>query len=78
MENSTGDFAYRLLKLIDQTEPHKANIQDDYQMIQGYALSSKQYDQIAIWVNERVNTTFIKINDDFNHCLFNYDWVKKP
>ena len=37
MESSSGDFAYRLLKLIDQTEPHKANIQDDYQMIQGYA-----------------------------------------
>ena len=78
MENSTGDFAYRLLKLIDQTEPHKANIQDDYQMIQGYALSSKQYDEIALWVNERVNTTFIKINDEFNKCEFNYNWVKKP
>ncbi len=77
MESSSGDFAYRLLKLIDQTEPHKANIQDDYQMIQGYALSSKQYDEIALWVNERVNSTFIKINDDFNKCKFNYNWIKK-
>ena len=77
MESSSGDFAYRLLKLIDQTEPHKANILDDYQMIQGYALSSKQYDEIALWVNERVNSTFIKINDDFNKCKFNYNWIKK-
>ena len=77
MESSSGDFAYRLLKLIDQTEPHKANIQDDYQMIQGYALSSKKYDEIALWVNERVNSTFIKINDDFNKCKFNYNWIKK-
>lgn len=78
METSSGDYAYRLLKLIEQTEPHKANMDDDYQMIQGYALSSKQFEDIATWVNSKVNITYVKINNDFNQCSFNYDWIKKP
>jgi len=78
METSGGDYAYRLLKLIDQTEPHKANMNDDYQMIQGYALSSKQFEDLAEWVNTKVNSTYIRLNDDYNQCSFNYNWIKKP
>ena len=78
METSGGDYAYRLLKLIAQTEPHKANMNDDYQMIQGYALSSKQFEDLAEWVNTKVNSTYIRLNDDYNQCSFNYNWVKKP
>ena len=77
METPSGDYAYRLLKLIEQTEPHKANMDDDYQMIQGYALSSKQFEDIAEWVNSKVSITYIKINNAYNQCSFNYNWIKK-
>ena len=78
METQSGDYAYRLLKLIEQTEPHKANMDDDYQMIQTYALSSKQFDEITEWVNTKVVNTHIKINTDYNQCEFKYDWIKIP
>ena len=78
METQSGDYAYRLLKLIEQTEPHKANMDDDYQMIQTYALSSKQFDEITEWVNTKVVNTYIKINTDYNQCEFKYDWIKIP
>ena len=34
--------AYRIVKLMKRTEPHKANLSDDYQMIQNFALSKKK------------------------------------
>ena len=74
METINGDHAYRLLNLQLQTEPHKANLKDDYQMIQTYALSAKQIEIVSEWVNKKVNTTYIKIDDDYSNCQFNYNW----
>ena len=78
METQSGDHAYRLLKLQLQTEPHKANLKDDYQMIQSYALSAKQIDVISEWVNKKISTTHIKIDDDYLNCQFNYNWNSQP
>ncbi len=78
METLSGDHAYRLLNLQLQTEPHKANLKDDYQMIQSYALSAKQIDVISEWVNKKISTTHIKIDDDYLNCQFNYNWKSQP
>ncbi len=78
METLNGDYAYRLLNLQLQTETHKANLKDDYQMIQTYALSAKQIEVIAEWVNKKVNNTYIKIDDDYSNCHFNYNWISHP
>ena len=78
METLSGDHAYRLLNLQLQTEPHKANLKDDYQMIQSYALSSKQLDVVAEWVNKKILTTHIKIDDDYLNCQFSYNWLNQP
>jgi len=78
METFNGDHAYRLLNLQIQTEPHKANLKDDYQMIQNYALSAKQIEVISEWVNNKVSSTFIKIDDEYINCHFNYNWTSHP
>ena len=41
-EDSKGNIGYRILKLEDRTTPHKANLNDDYEYIQKFALSEKQ------------------------------------
>lgn len=67
-------YAYRIVKLIKRTEPHRANLQDDYQMIQNYALSEKKADVTEKWINAKVNDIYIRIDDDFNNCKFTYHW----
>ena len=78
METASGDYAYRLLFLQKQTKPHKANLNDDYQMINNYALSAKKQDETIKWVNRKVKSTFIKIDDSYKNCLFNYKWILQP
>ncbi len=78
METPGGDYAYRLLMLQQQTLPHKANLKDDYQMIQNYTLSAKQFESITEWVNKKVNSTYIRIDNNYNQCQFTYNWISQP
>jgi peptidyl-prolyl cis-trans isomerase SurA len=69
-----GKEAYRLLYLKTRTEPHRLNLNDDYNRIQIMALTEKQNKTIMQWVNEKIKTTYIKINDKYKDCEFQNKW----
>ena len=69
--------AYRIVKLMKRTEPHKANLTDDYQMIQNYALSKKKAEKTETWVNRKLNDIYIRIDADYQGCEFIYNWLQK-
>ncbi len=73
--NEDGQQAYRIVYLKSRTEPHKANMKDDYPQIQNMALSIKQNNALNKWVIEKSKSTFIKIASDYKTCKFKYDWV---
>ena len=68
--------AYRIVKLIKQTEPHKANLKDDYQLIQNFALENKKAKVIADWTNAKIQDVFVRIDDDYKKGNFQYNWLK--
>ena len=51
--NEDGQQAYRMLMLKSRTEPHKANLKDDYPQIQNLALQLKQNQAINKWIDEK-------------------------
>ena len=69
--------AYRIVKLMKRTEPHKANLIDDYQMIQNFALSKKKAKETESWVNRKLNDIYIRIDTDYQQCDFTYNWIQK-
>jgi len=69
--------AYRIVKLMKRTEPHKANLSDDYQMIQNFALSKKKAEETESWVNRKLNDIYIRIDTDYQQCDFTYSWIQK-
>lgn len=71
----TGEQAYRIVKFIAKTEPHKANLTDDYQKIQQAALTSKQNKEVEKWFSKRRTETFIRINDEFLSCEKLNPWI---
>jgi len=73
--NEDGQQAYRIVYLKSRTEPHKANMKDDYPQIQNMALTIKQNNALNKWVIEKSKSTFIKIASDYKTCKFKYDWV---
>lgn len=76
MQYPDGSQAYRIIKLIERTDPHRANLQDDYQLIQEMARNELSQKSIDDWVNSAVNRTYIKVDDAFNSCIFDYAWKK--
>lgn len=73
--NEDGQQAYRMLMLKSRTEPHKANLKDDYPQIQNLALQIKQNQAINKWIGEKSQNTFINISDSYKDCNFKYQWV---
>jgi peptidyl-prolyl cis-trans isomerase SurA len=71
---SDGKDAYRILKLLDRTEPHQVNLKQDYDKIQNWALEQKKQETIKKWVDEKVKATYLKINDEFKYCDFMQTW----
>jgi len=62
--------AYRILQLKERTEPHQANLKDDYDKIQEWALENKKQEELNKWVDEKVENTYIKVDDAYKSCSF--------
>ena len=76
MMSEDGKQAFRLVKLISRIEPHRANLQDDYDLIQNLALQQKQRRAIQSWINRRLSSTYVFIHDNYQHCEFDFEWVR--
>ncbi|MBW6459519.1 MAG: peptidylprolyl isomerase [Bacteroidales bacterium] len=69
-----GQEAYRLVKLLSRTEPHRANLTDDYSNIQEWALMGKQQLRLSDWVNKNMSNAYIMVIDDYRSCDFEHNW----
>lgn len=69
-----GKQAYRLIYLKTRTEPHKANLKEDYQSLQGAALQKKQSKAMSDWIRKKKLSTYVKVDQSFNNCKFQYNW----
>lgn len=77
MAGSDGKQAYRIVYLKTRTEPHKANLTDDYQKMQAIALAKKQQEAVQKWIKRKSVDTFVRIADDYKNCSFQNKWVSQ-
>ncbi len=66
--DSKGMLCSKMVKLIDRTEPHRANLNQDYLLLQNMALSEKQNEVMSEWYAEKKKKTFINIDNSFKAC----------
>jgi len=71
-----GEKSYRLLRLIVRTEPHRANLKDDYRMIQQAAEGKLRSEAIDTWVSERLDGTYVRLAEEHATCPFLHQWSK--
>ncbi len=68
--------AFRLIRLNNRIEPHKANLKDDYQRIKSFALQEKQQRVVEEWTNEKIGETYIKVNTNYvSGCTVEERWL---
>ncbi|HTA61643.1 MAG TPA: peptidylprolyl isomerase, partial [Bacteroidia bacterium] len=66
--------SFRIIYLKTRSEPHRANLKDDYQRMQGMAQVHKQKSVVDAWVNKKLRSIYVRIDDDYKNCKFTHNW----
>jgi len=64
----TGEPQYRILQLQSMTEPHQANLEQDYSKISQFAKEGKKSEYFSSWVEEKMKETYIELNPLYEYC----------
>ncbi|MDR0814570.1 MAG: peptidylprolyl isomerase [Bacteroidales bacterium] len=68
---------FKIVKIKSLSDPHRANLKDDYSFLQQITENSKKMTVINKWVNEKIETSYIYIDERLERCGFhNTNWVK--
>ena len=73
----TGKQGYRAIKLLERTEPHRASIRDDYQLIQDAASQENRSKVLKNWVETKVAITYVKLDKHLQQCETQFNWIKE-
>jgi len=76
MKTEEKKDAYRILLLKEKTQPHKANMEEDYTRIREWALQNKQMETVNDWIDNKAETTYVRIIDEYKTCNFENNWGK--
>jgi len=66
--------SYRIVSLKARTEPHRANLKQDYQRILLAAENEKKEKLVKDWIDRKRQSFFIKIDPEFSDCPFKNSW----
>jgi len=68
---------YKIVRLINKTPAHKANIRDDYVTLSDDYLNTKKEEAFNKWIREKQSGTYIHIDNSYLNCNFKFEgWVK--
>lgn len=75
-EDRSGLKKYKILKVTNRYDEHTADYSMDYIKIKELALKEKKLNAIKKWMKEKIELTYISLNNDFDNCKFNNNWRK--
>lgn len=75
MTDMRGATMYKIVKLISETKPHKANLRQDYNKIALFAKESKKTEHFNEWVTEKMGETYIRVDREYDYCENLIRWI---
>ena len=77
MINMKGKEVVAMVKLKSRVNGHRATMTDDYQDLQDVLVEKLREEKIENWIREKQKTTYVRINEDWKNCEFQYPgWIK--
>jgi peptidyl-prolyl cis-trans isomerase SurA len=77
MVNEKGKTVCVITKLKSRIDGHKATMADDFQTLKGVVLNKRKEDKIHQWVVNKLKTIYVRVNDRYKNCNFEYQgWIK--
>ena len=75
--DENGKLVFKIMRIKKEIESHRANIKDDYGLIEQMALMEKQLKVVEKWIKEKKKKTYIHIDESFMKCEFlDNGWIK--
>lgn len=74
LSDDEGKRTLSIIYMASQTESHVANLKDDYNAIQEWALNKKKAETIDNWITEKISKTYFRINPAYKECDFVHNW----
>ena len=65
----------RIVRLMERTTPHRANLKDDYSLIKRAAESDKKQKTMNQWISSKISNAYIRIDDAYKNCEFKNPWL---
>ncbi len=77
MINKRGKTICAIVKLKKRIDGHKATITEDFQVMKNLVLAKRREQKIRDWVTNKIKTTYVRVNDKYKNCDFEYQgWIK--
>lgn len=77
MINDWGKTVCAIVKLKNRVDGHKATITEDFQVMKDLVLGKRREEKLHEWVVDKIKTTYVRINDRYKDCKFEYQgWIK--
>lgn len=77
MINERGKTVCAIVKLKNRVDGHKATITEDYQEMKNIVLNKRKEQTLHDWVVGKIKSTYVRINDQYKDCEFEYQgWVR--
>ncbi len=72
-----GPPKFKIMQITNRYDEHKADFARDYIKIQELAMRDKQFKAVREWMAERIDDTYILVDDDNKSCNFSNNWLKQ-
>lgn len=73
----SGNRVFKIVKVTKRIPSHKADLKNDYFIIQEMSKMSKQQETFNAWIAEKIKTTYVRIDDSYKGCQFRTPgWVR--
>ena len=66
----------RIVRLMERTAPHKANLKEDYVLIKRATENDKKQKMIAKWIKSKIADSYIRIDPSYSDCVFKNIWIQ--
>jgi len=77
MINERGKTTCVIAKLKSRTEGHKATITEDFQVMKDVVMEKRRQEKLHEWVVNKIKSTYVRVNDRYRDCQFEYQgWIK--
>ncbi len=77
MRNDKGKQVAAIIRITNRNEGHKANINNDYQIVKQMAENARQQELMDEWLTKKIESTYVRIDPNWKGCDFRYSgWVK--